>query len=75
MTRDLPDLEVYPPGALICAICGEEMRLSNWCATCYEQEMQRAEQLAAEHRRMLRRDLAEAKRRARTWKLGRVVEQ
>ena len=74
MTRDLPDLEVYPPGVLTCAICGDEMRIS-FCATCYEREMQALEDLRAEQQRLVKRDLAEAKRRARTWKLGRAVEQ
>lgn len=75
MTRAKPDLEVYPPGALTCAICGDEMRLANFCPTCYEQELQRWEALQAQSRRALRRDLAEAKRRARTWQLGRAVNQ
>lgn len=73
MTRDLPDLELLPHGTK-CAICGDEMRIS-FCATCYEREMQALEDLRAEQQRLVKRDLAEAKRRARTWKLGRAVEQ
>lgn len=68
MAMTLPSLDVYPPGALTCAICGDEMRLANFCPTC---EAQRWEAL----QERVKRDLDEAKRRARTWKLGRAVEQ
>lgn len=71
MSAPLPSLEVYPPGALTCAICGDEMRLANFCPTCFENETQRWEALQEQ----VQRDLAEAKRRARTWQLGRAVEQ
>lgn len=73
MSGALPDLELLPPGT-VCALCGDEMRIS-FCATCYEREMQALEDLRAEQERLVRRDLDEAKRRARTWKLDRLVQQ
>lgn len=73
--RDLPDVEVYPPGALSCEHCGDEMRLSSFCATCHEAAMQALEMLEAERQRAIRRDHLEAKRRARAWQLGRAVQQ
>jgi hypothetical protein len=73
VTRDLPDIEVYPPGVLSCDTCGDEMRLSSFCATCHERALQRLEALEAERQRAIRRDHLEAKRRARAWQLGRAV--
>ena len=71
VSAPLPDIEVRDVGELRCAICGDEMRLANFCPTCFEAETQRWEALQEQ----VRLDLAEAKRRARTWQLDRAVEQ
>ena len=63
--RDLPPLD-EPPSGTACASCGEELRIVGFCAPCFEASLQARE--AA-----IRAQLAEAKRRARTWQLGRAV--
>jgi predicted HD phosphohydrolase len=73
VTRELPDIEVHDVGTLTCDTCGDEMRLSSFCATCHEAAMQRLEALEAERQKAIRRDHVEAKRRARTWQLSRGV--
>lgn len=74
MTCDLPDIEVRDVGTLSCDTCGDEMRLSNFCPTCYERGMQRLEAQEAERQKAIRRDHLEARRRARAWQLGRAVQ-
>jgi hypothetical protein len=60
----LPDLEAPPPGTE-CEQCGEELRVSGFCPVCYERQIE-------ERERLIEAQLAEARRRARTWQLGRV---
>lgn len=69
MTRALPSLEAPAPGT-VCEHCGEEVRLSapSFCASCFERDME-------ERERLVRAQLALAKRRARTWQLSRAVPQ
>ena len=66
MTRPLPSLEEPAPGTC-CPHCSEPLALVGFCAMCFEREMQARE--AA-----IRAQLAEARRRARTWQLGRAVQ-
>ncbi len=61
----LPDLEAPPPGTA-CEQCGEELRVSGFCSVCYEQQLEDRE-------RAIAAQLDEARRRARTWQLGRAV--
>lgn len=67
MTLPLPSLEAPAPGT-VCAECGCEVRLEGFCAVCFERSMQERERLIAAQ-------LAEARRRARTWFLSRAVGQ
>ena len=68
MTPDLPSLEEPAPGSK-CPDCREPIRLAapTFCASCFEKAMRQRE--AA-----IRAQIAEAKRRARTWQLGRAVQ-
>lgn len=65
MTQPMPDLEA-PPLGTECPDCGEELRITGFCATCYEQQLEDRE-------RAIAAQLAEARRRARTWQLGRAA--
>jgi len=69
MSGPLPSLEEPEPGSK-CPDCREPIRLAAppFCASCFEKAMRQRE--AA-----IRAQLAEAKRRARTWQLGRAVNQ
>jgi hypothetical protein len=68
MTPALPSLEEPEPGTC-CPQCAEPLRLSApaFCAGCFELAM-RAREAA------IRADLAKARKRARTWQLGRAVQ-
>lgn len=63
----LPSLEEPWPGTT-CPACGDELRIVGFCASCYEAAMVAVE--ARQHARVAQ--LAEARRRARAWQLGRV---
>ena len=66
MTPALPSLDEPEPGTC-CQRCAEPLRIVGFCAPCFEASLQARE--AA-----IRAQLAEAKRRARTWQLGRAVQ-
>jgi hypothetical protein len=66
MTPDLPSLE-EPPAGTACERCGYELRISGFCPECFEASLQ-AREAAVEA------DLAKARKRARTWQLGRAVQ-
>ncbi len=68
MTPALPSLEEPEPGS-VCPDCLEPIRLAapTFCASCFEKAMLHREA-------PIRAQLAEAKRRARTWHLGRAVQ-
>jgi hypothetical protein len=67
MTRDLPSLE-DPPAGTACDRCGYELRLTNFCPECFEASIQAREAV-------VKADLDAARKRARTWQLGRGVSQ
>ena len=64
--KDLPSIEEPSPGT-ICPNCGEELRIENWCAPCFEESLQVREQV-------VQADLDEARSRARTWQVNRAVQ-
>jgi predicted amidophosphoribosyltransferase len=68
MTLPLPSLEEPEPGTS-CPRCQEPVRLAApiFCASCFEQSLQARE-------RAIAADYAEARKRARTWQLARVVQ-
>jgi len=66
MTRELPSLEA-PPVGTACARCGYELRVSGFCPECFESSLQARE--AA-----IKADHEAARKRARTWQLGRAVQ-
>ena len=63
VTPALPSLEEPAPGTC-CPRCAEPLALIGWCGACGWD---------AEREQAWRAQLAEAKRRARTWQLGRAV--
>ena len=65
VTRDLPSLDAPAPGAT-CPRCLELVELVGMCGACGWD---------AEREQAWRAQVAEAKRRARTWQLGRAVNQ
>ncbi len=66
MTAPLPSLEEPAPGTT-CPVCGEEIRVMGFCPVCFERSLQASEAKVAAV-------LDQAKRRARTWQLGRAVQ-
>jgi hypothetical protein len=67
MTAPLLSLEEPEPGTC-CPVCREPQRLTSFCAGCFEASLQAREAAIAAQ-------LEEARRRARTWQLGRAVQQ
>jgi hypothetical protein len=63
----LPSLE-EPPAGTACEHCGLELRVEGFCPECFEHSMQVREVA-------IREQLKQARRRARTWQLGRAVQQ
>lgn len=62
----LPSLEEPPPGTC-CPRCAEELRIEGFCASCFEASLQA-------HETAIRKDHETARKRARTWQLGRAVQ-
>ena len=76
MTRPIPSLAMTDAR---CPDCGEPLSFDSppWCFACHEPGLARREALevaAVEQLRAIRRDHETARRRARTWQLGRAVQ-
>jgi len=62
----LLSLDAPAPGST-CPRCREPLRIEGFCAECFERSMRARE-------KAIKAKLAEARKRARTWQLGRGVQ-